>query len=334
MEYLGTEIKNLRKAKGLTQEQLAENLGISPQAISKWELGIGTPDIAMLPAISRFFKVSLDSLFHLKMEMSEDETERILEEFGGYYWHDFAKGEKLMLDSLAEYPGNPELQNHLLDLYCRYADESPEIAEKAFALADKIISESSDTYVTLEAKGLLVWLYSARGEKANAKKIIDSMPTVWPMRIYDKLRCTASFGSGDEKIKAVTDLLMYAQQDFAMYCSMLGDEAYKSGEYQKALDNYNSAIKAIEAYLIGGKVEPGCYLIEGTQSNHCAGYVCAAACLFRLGDPDGCEKLLKKARSIPQTYYADYFADHEEYCLYAYRTQYKEKGLEEYKPCI
>ena len=56
------QLQNLRKGKGLSQEKLAEMLGISRQAVAKWEVGHSYPDIARLIALSDFFKVSIDKL--------------------------------------------------------------------------------------------------------------------------------------------------------------------------------------------------------------------------------------------------------------------------------
>lgn len=62
-ESLGKKISELRKEKSLTQEGLAEALGISPQAVSKWENDLSCPDIMLLPALASLFDVSIDELF-------------------------------------------------------------------------------------------------------------------------------------------------------------------------------------------------------------------------------------------------------------------------------
>ena len=62
MTYLARRIYDLRTQKGLKQDELAEALGVSRQAISKWEMGTGTPTLENLVAISNYFGVSLDSL--------------------------------------------------------------------------------------------------------------------------------------------------------------------------------------------------------------------------------------------------------------------------------
>lgn len=63
MISLGEKISELRKLKGMTQEDLANTIGISAQSISKWENSTTMPDIMLLPVIANIFEVSIDSLF-------------------------------------------------------------------------------------------------------------------------------------------------------------------------------------------------------------------------------------------------------------------------------
>lgn len=70
---VGKIIQGLRKAKGVTQEQLSEVLGVSSAAISKWENGQMYPDIGLFPIIARYFNISIDCLFGFSNELSEEE---------------------------------------------------------------------------------------------------------------------------------------------------------------------------------------------------------------------------------------------------------------------
>ncbi len=63
MAKLGVRIAQLRKERNLTQDALSQKLGVSPQAVSKWETGIGCPDIALLPVIADAFGVTINDLF-------------------------------------------------------------------------------------------------------------------------------------------------------------------------------------------------------------------------------------------------------------------------------
>ena len=60
MINLGNKIKQLRKQRGISQEVLARHLGVSFQAVSKWETEAGMPDVTLIPAIASFFGGSTD----------------------------------------------------------------------------------------------------------------------------------------------------------------------------------------------------------------------------------------------------------------------------------
>lgn len=67
---LGEKIKSIRKSFGFTQEELAEKLNVSRQAIAKWEIEGGVPDTENLKALSKLFGVSIDSLLDNDKDMS------------------------------------------------------------------------------------------------------------------------------------------------------------------------------------------------------------------------------------------------------------------------
>lgn len=65
---LGNQIRRNRRHMNLTQEQLAETFGTSPQAVSRWETGTMYPDIEMLPRIASFFGTLIDAMFFCSRE--------------------------------------------------------------------------------------------------------------------------------------------------------------------------------------------------------------------------------------------------------------------------
>lgn len=70
IQTIGRQIAKLRKENNITQEELAKNLDVSAQAVSKWENG-GAPDVEMMPRIADYFDVSIDYLFDRKMAKEE-----------------------------------------------------------------------------------------------------------------------------------------------------------------------------------------------------------------------------------------------------------------------
>ena len=91
---IGGFLKDLRKEKGITQEQLAEKLGVSGRTISRWETGNNMPDISLLVEIAEFFDVSIPEIIkgERKSEDMEEETKEVAETMS-----DYARAEKEQL---------------------------------------------------------------------------------------------------------------------------------------------------------------------------------------------------------------------------------------------
>ena len=73
----GEKLKNIRKEKNLTQEEVAEKIGVSGQAVSKWEKGECLPDVYNLKLLSRLYRVSIDNLLDIENEGTEKVIETI-----------------------------------------------------------------------------------------------------------------------------------------------------------------------------------------------------------------------------------------------------------------
>jgi len=74
---IGSQIKNLRRERGITQEHLAEYLNISVPAISQWECGKTSPDISQLPLLANIFRVSADVLLGIDIDAKERKINEI-----------------------------------------------------------------------------------------------------------------------------------------------------------------------------------------------------------------------------------------------------------------
>jgi len=68
MDVIANKIRTLRKNKNMTQEELAEVLLVSPQAVSKWETGQSVPDVELLPVIARYFGITMDEFFNYRLD--------------------------------------------------------------------------------------------------------------------------------------------------------------------------------------------------------------------------------------------------------------------------
>ena len=88
---VGAFLKDLRREKGITQEQLAEELGVSGRTISRWETGNNMPDISLLVEIAEYFDVSIPEIIkgERKSEDMKEEAKEVAETMS-----DYAKAEK------------------------------------------------------------------------------------------------------------------------------------------------------------------------------------------------------------------------------------------------
>lgn len=113
-EVVGKNITRYRKERDLTQKDLAKEIGISFQAISKWERGQSLPDIALIPVISNILQISIDRLFGYKSEQQITSIYEKEYETEDYYWG--LVPSKLCLSVLELMP--PVRQLKVLDIGC------------------------------------------------------------------------------------------------------------------------------------------------------------------------------------------------------------------------
>lgn len=139
---IGNKIKQLRLKSGLTQEQLALKLGISAQAISKWETAVTMPDITLLPLLSNELGVTIDELFDLSTEQKLRRLERKLELEEELTKDVFEDNESFLKNLLDEYSNKRRILSLLAQLYHhRIESDSRKVskyAREAISLAPEI----------------------------------------------------------------------------------------------------------------------------------------------------------------------------------------------------
>lgn len=79
-ETFGNMVVALRKEKGMTQLELAEKMGVTDKAVSKWERDLSFPDVSSIPKLAEILKVSVDELMQVKTDAKEDTTKRKIDE--------------------------------------------------------------------------------------------------------------------------------------------------------------------------------------------------------------------------------------------------------------
>lgn len=181
---IGLKIKKLRKERGITQEQLAQYLNISSQAVSKWENGTAMPDITLIPALVSVFEISADVLLGIEIEGTNEREKAYEEEYrtlckNGDVWGRCA----LMRKALAEFPRNYGFMDRLARslFYCMTNNE---VFNELVALCNRIINTCRDTEFVCSARETLARAYAKHGDKENAMKYALSLPYAEYSREY------------------------------------------------------------------------------------------------------------------------------------------------------
>ncbi|MBR4205752.1 MAG: helix-turn-helix transcriptional regulator [Clostridia bacterium] len=124
MEHIGQRIKDLRKKADMTQDRLAEYIGVSPQAVSKWEVGSASLDLSLIAPLCRVLGCSSDELLGIGREENEREAQLLRET-------DLSENVRLecrahyekCLRAVEEFPRNMTLQLRLAAAESRLARE-------------------------------------------------------------------------------------------------------------------------------------------------------------------------------------------------------------------
>lgn len=172
MLYLSKNLKQFRILKNLTQEQVAEYLGITPQSVSKWERHESYPDITFLPALANIFETSVDSLLGMdtiRAEKTQYEIHKTATEF--QRCGDYDSAEKVYRDALSIYPNNAGMILGLAGVLslADKTDEATALIERGLPL-----SENEKQKATMRA--VLCFLYLKNGKTNKAEALAAALP--------------------------------------------------------------------------------------------------------------------------------------------------------------
>ena len=281
----GGKIKQLRRSRDLTQEALADALGISAQSISKWECAYGYPDITQLPAIANFFGVTIDELLNNDADGKKQAYEYFEEHFGDF---DEASEEKIafVLDYCRRYP---EELNYTYILCCNLsyhiAQICPQNREKYYPLlrqtAEKLLDNvhyreetAASMIIACPVEELDEWLgyaaYSARKTRRDC--------------LMERYSCL-----GDNALYHL-NLSLYHLESLAMLLSKPYPDS--KGPIEKAVYT-KTILDMIASFGSDGQVPDGWLAFYGHRQ------FVYAACLFGMGKMDeGKKEFVSAAEKI------------------------------------
>lgn len=264
---LGNKIRELRRRDYRTQENLAEALGVTAQAVSRWESGGSYPDMAMIPAIANYFHISIDELFGYHDEREEkintilESASKILDKQGfvltnGCLSDDVLECVNMLREAAEEFPNEPKIllklaqalsmwgfnvfdpKVHIDDLsgaidFSTDHNSKNIYWQEAIRVYEKLLKSNPSIEDRENAIKLLTPLYCQMGEYEKAKALANNQNTLFISR--ELMLPLATFGQEkaryqDERLMALLSYLCSA-----LFESITERPSISSSEYSNEL---------------------------------------------------------------------------------------------------
>lgn len=198
---IGSNIKKLRRERDMTQESLAELLGLTPSAVSQWETDRVLPDVMQIPQLANIFRVSADVILGIDVNTKDARIDEICKKANDLGCRGYKKeAVELCREGLREFPDAYDLMEELANqlFYVNYPDHAVDAYPEQISLYEKILSGSKDDMQKNVAVGELCCLYMRTGREEEAKKLAESIPYY----IYTREQCMRSTLRGVDWVEA------------------------------------------------------------------------------------------------------------------------------------
>lgn len=175
---IGSTIKRLRRKKDITQEQLAEYLGITSRAISQWECDRTAPDISQIPPLCHIFDVTSDELLGIDMARVNEAIQRCLDEARDEeHRGNFQGSADILREAHRRFPRSYTVMQRLANaLVCVYSRGGIKNYDEPIALCNRVLAECTDSMTRYEAMDTLGIAYIYAGKTEEVRRLAKEMP--------------------------------------------------------------------------------------------------------------------------------------------------------------
>ena len=191
---IGEKVKELRKGKNISQESLAKVLGVTFQAVSKWETNVTAPDVSLIPSIASFFGVSIDELFDYNTFENEQKIDRICREAARYRLDDPVRAEAILREGLKQFPSNETILTVLVYVLWFIPDRDDDLIETCKLLIDCATIEG----VRCDTLRILATAYHRLGKFDQIDSVLAQIPEFY----FTKKECVARLTEGKTSLDA------------------------------------------------------------------------------------------------------------------------------------
>lgn len=314
-------IRKNRKDENLTQEQVANYLGVTAPAVNKWENGISYPDITLLAPLARILKTDVDTLLSFHEELSDAECRQLVKGISDSIQRDgftagFEKGEAL----IKEYPNCDMLRLNIADILRVHLIvkeiENPEIYENKIVGWYEVALTSKDEKIINLAKSSLTGYYMTKGIYEKAQQYLDEIQPLGFDKRFTQAILYEKQARYDDAYEIYENILYKGAQELSnvlqMICHLLCTEkkyteaekyadlsriiaaALDLGDYTAYTSNF---FLAVEKKDITQGIEMLEHMINGidTYEEYKASKLYSHVRFYKSANPDASKKVLRNS---------------------------------------
>ena len=260
-----------RKEKRITQEELAEYMGVSKASVSKWETEQSYPDIMLLPRLAAYFNISIDSLMGYSPQMTEEDIKKLYEKLSvAFSKEPMEKVTEQCEDVIREYYACFPLLYHMALLYTNHhmlaksEEERKKMLDRAVELCERVKEEGDDWWLSREANSLQAMVYLIMQEPEEVIEVLEEQ--VKP-NLSDEI-CLANAYCMRGNVDKAKEILQFDQYQHLL--QMLGD-------IQSSLLLYVSDVEMFEEMMKRVQVIADTYQVDKLNPNAMAQIYLVAA---------------------------------------------------------
>lgn len=223
---IGEKIREYRKAKNISQEALASLLGVTFQAVSKWETNTTTPDLSLIPSLAHYFGVSIDDLFDYHVFENEQIIDGICREAVRCRDEDPVRAEKILREGFKQFPANEKLLTVLMYILCSVPDRDADLIEAC----RRLIACTGNEGVRCDALRILAEAYHSAGEFDQIASVLEQIPEFY----FTKLECVAKLTQGKESLDAAQFQMNLSGQSVVGMLKIMSTRYAELGDQEKS----------------------------------------------------------------------------------------------------
>ena len=254
---IGERIRVLRRAKNISQETLANTLGVTFQVVSKWETGAAAPDLSLIPSLASYFGVSIDDLFDYNVWENERMVDEICHKAAVLIVDDASSAESLLQEGLVQFPGNEKLLTVLVYALWALPGREDDLIEKCKMLSNC----ATDEGVKVDVLRLLATAYFRQGKPELVSAVLAQIPEFH----FTKVECVAKLTCGIESLDAAQFQMNRSGQCLVEMLQIMEDRYSEIGDVNKSTLCHRLAIGVVELFRKEGAnilSAPDCHWLD------------------------------------------------------------------------